>query len=72
MKTIKLILIYLSTFVMFFLLLSAIGMLWDSYYNITSDITWFIVYTMFFGWWLALLPTREYYMRNYHYFDKIF
>lgn len=72
MKTIKLTLIFISTFMLFFFVLSGIGILWRSYYDVITDITWFIVYTMFFGWWLALFPTREYYLKHYHYFNKVF
>jgi hypothetical protein len=38
---------------------------------ITSD-GWLIGYTMFFGWWLAMFPAREYYLKNEQYFSKVF
>jgi len=64
-------LIYTATFMGMFLILSSIGMLWsDSYRDILADHTWFMGYTMFFGWWLALFPTREYYMHNQEYFQE--
>jgi hypothetical protein len=38
---------------------------------ITSD-GWLIGYTMFFGWWLAMFPAREYYLKNEEYFSEVF
>ena len=56
-----------------FFLLSLIGLLWnDSYYTIISTHAWFVTYTIFLGWWLAGLPTREYYMKHEEYFDDVF
>ena len=73
MKTIILILIYTGTFMGIFFLLSLIGLLWnDSYYTIISTHAWFVTYTIFLGWWLAGLPTREYYMKHEEYFDDVF
>jgi len=70
MKSLIAILIYLGTFMGMFFLLSAIGLLWaDNYNAIVSDNGWFMAYAMFFGWWMAILPTREYYVANQEYFS---
>jgi len=70
MKSLIAILIYLGTFMGMFFLLSAIGLLWaDNYNAIVSDNGWFMVYAMFFGWWMSILPTREYYVANQEYFS---
>lgn len=77
MKAIKLSLIYILSFMGFFFILSSCGMIWqkafdfDSYKSIVSDVPWFFVYTILIGWWLALLPTREYYLKHYHYFKEL-
>ena len=71
MKSLTLIFIYAFTFLGIFFSLSAIGLLWnDSYRAILADHTWFMMYTLFLGWWLALFPTREYYMHNQDYFQQ--
>jgi hypothetical protein len=71
MKSITLILIYLGTFMGLFFTLSSIGMLWNNYSRIISDESWFICYTVFLGSWLSIFPTREYYVANEDYFDKL-
>ena len=72
MKSIMLLVIYFVSYIFFFLLLSTVGMFFQSYVEtITSD-GWFIAYTMFLGWWLAIFPAREYYIANEEYFDKVF
>lgn len=71
MKSLLAILIYTGTFMGMFFLMSTIGLLWaESYYSIISDHSWFMIYTMFFGWWIAMFPTREYYLHNQDYFDN--
>jgi hypothetical protein len=72
MRTIILTSIYLGSFMLFYLMLSLIALPFASYIDIISNKSWGACYALFIGWWAALLPTREYYMRNYHYFDKIF
>ena len=72
MKSIILILIYVATFIGFFLTLSLIGTLWSDYKSIISNIDWFIIYTMFIGWWISIFPTREYYKLHEDYFDDVF
>lgn len=72
MKSIMLLVIYFVSYIFFFLLLSTVGMFFTSYIEtITSD-GWFIGYSMFLGWWLAIFPAREYYIKNEEYFEKVF
>jgi len=71
MKSLIIILIYTTTFMGMFFLMSLVGLLWnDSYYAVISDHGWFMAYTIFFGWWIAIFPTREYYMHNQDYFEQ--
>jgi len=60
MKTLLAILFFLGVFMGMFFLLSLIGLLWvDSYKTIISDNGWFMAYTLFIGWWIAMIPTIE-------------
>lgn len=70
MKTLTMMLIYLGTFMLMFLILSCIGMLWEPYREVISNPNWFIVYTIFLGWWLAMFPTMEYYNLHKKYFNE--
>ena len=72
MKSIILIGTYLVSFVLFFLLLSLIGVFFTPYNEIITNHNWFMVYAMFLGWWLAIFPAREYYIHHEKYFDKVF
>lgn len=72
MKSIILVGTYLVSFVLFFLLLSLIGVFFNPYSEIITNHNWFMVYTMFLGWWLAIFPAREYYISKQAYFDKVF
>jgi hypothetical protein len=73
MKTINLFLIYIMSFMLFFFILSAIGMLWgNSYHTCISDGAWFIIYALFIGSWMSVFPAREYYLYNEEYFDRVF
>ena len=72
MKSIILIGTYLVSFVLFFLLLSLIGVFFTPYSEIITNHNWFMVYAMFLGWWLAIFPAREYYISQEKYFDRVF
>tara|TARA_R110000868_G_scaffold267155_2_gene526440 strand:- start:524 stop:745 length:222 start_codon:yes stop_codon:yes gene_type:complete len=72
MKTINLFSIYILSFMFFYFSISAIGILWTNYTEAISNPGWFIGYTMLIGWWMAILPAREYYMKHKKYFDYIF
>jgi len=72
MKSFILVSIYITAFVMFFLLLSLVGMFFNPYTIVIHSQGWFMVYTLFIGWWLASFPAREYYVYHQRYFDKVF
>lgn len=72
MKTIILGLIYLSSFFGLYFLLSLFGLIWVDYYTMISQGGWFMVYSVVIGWWTAIFPTREYYLKNKDVFDVIF
>jgi hypothetical protein len=72
MKSLIAILIYLGTFMSMFFLFSLIGTLWFNYTDVISNNGWFMVYSMFFGWWMSIFPTREYYVKNQDYFSEVF
>ena len=73
MKSLTLFAIYIASFIIIFLMISFIGFIASgSYIDIIQDGTWLIMYTLLFGWWLALFPTREYYLKNKTEFDRIF
>jgi hypothetical protein len=56
-----------------FFLLSTIGMLWvESYLTVIKDGSWFAFYTIFIGWWMGLLCSREYFMKNKEHFEDNF
>jgi hypothetical protein len=31
-----------------------------------------MVYSLFLGWWLAIFPAREYYIKNHEHFEQVF
>lgn len=70
MKTIILILFYLASFAGFFFALSLFGLLWFSYGEVVTNVSWFIIYTIFIGWWISFLPCTEYWKRNQEYFQE--
>ena len=72
MKSLIAILIYVGTFMGMFFLLSTIGTLWTEYRTVISSDGWFMCYSLLFGWWIPIFPTREYYMKHEDYFSEIF
>jgi hypothetical protein len=71
MRSLLVILIYTGSFMGFFFLFSIIGLLWsESYHSIITNHNWFGCYSLLFGWWLAMFPTREYYMHHELYFKE--
>lgn len=71
MKSIILGFIYLGTFALGYFVLSLFGMLWLPYSSVITSFNWFMWYTVCFGWWISLFPTREYYMANEEYFKRV-
>ena len=72
MKTLILILVYLGSMVLFYVLMSCIGLLWMSWHDIMASDGWRIVYFAFIGWWLAAFPAMDYYKQNEEWLDKVF
>ena len=64
MKFLILFLIFLGSFMLFFFLLSAIGILWLPYKQIITDSGWFFWYAALFGWWIATLCSSEYFEKH--------
>ena len=68
MKTSKSVGLFLITFFTMYFVLSAFGSIFyspgeelNSYTRCVQDPQWFVVYSLFLGWWLALIPAMEYY-----------
>ncbi len=60
MKTLLVILFFLGVFMGMFFVLSAIGLLWcNTYAEIVKNPNWFMMYSLFLGWWIAAFPTHE-------------
>lgn len=72
MKSIILVLIYITTFMFFFFVFSLVGLLWTDYISVITEGGWFGCYALFLGSWLSALPCQEYYENNKEYFDRIF
>jgi hypothetical protein len=73
MRTLVLIAIYVASFIIIFLMLSCIVFIYVRSYNaVLTHIGWQIMYTVCIGWWLAAIPTREYYLIHEEYFDRVF
>ncbi len=64
-------LIYIGTFMFFFFLLSIIGTIWVSYYTVISEGGWWMIYSLFLGWWIAIFPAMEYYHKHKAYFNSL-
>ena len=64
--------IYIASFILIFLMLSCIGIIFTgSYIDVLQSDNWKGAYCLFFGWWLAALPTREYYLKYEDYLDRV-
>ena len=63
MKTLALIIIYVLSFICIFYVLSLVGIIFKPYTQIITNDGWRVTYSMFFGWWLAILPARELYIQ---------
>jgi hypothetical protein len=72
MKSLTLMAIYIASFILVFFMLSSIGWLFTgSYVETISSHNWQFIYTIFFGWWMSIFPTREYYMKHEDYFQRV-
>lgn len=73
MKSLTLLAIYIASFILIFLMISFVGYVFTgSYIYVIRNGTWQFMYSVFLGWYLAIIPTREYYLHNKEIFDKIF
>ena len=73
MRFIILILTFVAGHMLFFFVLSTIGLLWiHSYKAIISDPGWFVFYSMFFGVWIGFIFARSYYLLHERYFARLF
>lgn len=74
MKSLILLAIYVLVFVCIYMMLSLVGLVFTdmSYVDILRSGGWLWFYSLFFGWWLAFFPAREYYLSNEEYFDRLF
>jgi len=73
MKSLTLLAIYVASFITIYLMLSCIpAIASNNYLNVIQDSTWLILYSLLFGWWMALFPTREYYNKHKVEFNRIF
>jgi hypothetical protein len=62
MRALAIIGFFLAVFTAGFFILSLFGLLWyDTYTQIIRSPEWFMTYSVFIGWWLALIPTHEVY-----------
>ena len=72
MKVLFLIAIYIASFITVFLMLSFIGFIFGSnYLYVIHNGPWQALYSVLIGWWIAIFPAREYYMKHESYFDRI-
>ena len=68
MKVTKAMLVYLTSFIVGYLLLSAVGCLFFksdlthyTYSECLGTTNWFVIYTLFLGWWTAGIVANDYY-----------
>ncbi len=72
-KLILLAIIYIASFIIIFFITSLPGYVFiGSYKAVIYCTAWQVMYSFFIGWWMAILPAREYYFLNKEYFDRIF
>ncbi len=68
MKISKTILVFIVSFVTFYMLLSLVGCMFYgsdgnhlNYFKIIGEPAWAMIYSMFGGWWMAAMISNEYY-----------
>jgi hypothetical protein len=68
MKNTVSMMVYTITFMAMYFVLSLFGCLFftgnehPDYDQVLGDTQWFIMYTLFLGWWVALIPARDCYI----------
>ena len=71
MKSLTCILIYIGSFLGLFFLLSLVGIIWTSYHDVIATESWWMIYSLFIGWWISIFPTREYYLKHIDILGKL-
>jgi len=72
MKVLTLIAIYIASFICVFMMLSFIGFIFGlSYFQVLHNSGWQLAYTLLIGWWIAIFPSREYYVKHESYLDRV-
>ena len=72
MKVLTLIAIYIASFISVFMMLSFVGFIFGyNYLNVIHAEGWQCVYSVLIGWWVAIFPTREYYIKHQVYLDRV-
>lgn len=68
MKTTKAIVVWFFTFMVVYFVLSALGCLFFSadgkalhYSQCAGSASWFVMYSLFIGWWLSSIVAMDYY-----------
>lgn len=61
-------LIFITAFMLYYFIFSAIGALFvGSYHAVVTNSDWFIMFSLFFGWWLAagtMMEILDRYFKN--------
>jgi len=69
MRSLILLSIYTITWLVCFLIVSIpASWLFSPYYDVITSVDWFIASSIFLCWWVALIPTRAFYLKYYHYY----
>lgn len=72
MKSLLLLAIYIASFIIIYFIVSFPAYIFvGSYKAVIYNSTWQLMYTLFVGWWLAVYPAREYYIKHEKEFIKI-
>ena len=61
MKTTKSMIIYFITFISAYFLISIfVSLFYQDYVICITDRTWLLIYSLFLGWWISMIPALEY------------
>lgn len=72
MKVLTLIAIYIASFISVFMMLSGIGFIFGyNYLDVLHMEGWQCIYCILIGWWIAIFPAREYYVKHESYLDRV-
>jgi hypothetical protein len=72
MKVLTVIAIYIASFISVFMMLSFVGFIFGyNYLQVLHNDGWQVLYTVLIGWWIAIFPAREYYVKHESYFNNV-